>query len=125
VAGGDRTVKILVLSNLYPPDVIGGYELGCKQVVDALRARGHEVLVLTSAPRTPAPRVPHVARELQLSEVWNDYLFHHSRPITAHLLQAESSIISAFNVHALTRAVDDFRPDVAYVWMLVGVGGLA
>ena len=32
-------MKILVLSNLYPPDYIGGYECGCKQAVDALRAR--------------------------------------------------------------------------------------
>ncbi|WP_435011085.1 glycosyltransferase family 4 protein [Tundrisphaera lichenicola] len=117
-------MKILVLSNLYPPDVIGGYELGCKQVVDALRARGHDLRVLTSAPRTPAPHEPHVDRSLHLSEVWNDYMFQHSRPITAHLLQAESSLISAFNVHALTRAIDEFRPDVAYVWMIVGVGGL-
>ena len=46
-------MKILVLSNLYPPDFIGGYELGCRQVSDALRGRGHEVLVLTSAPRLP------------------------------------------------------------------------
>ena len=44
-AGGGR-VKILVLSNLYPPDVIGGYELGCRQVVEALRRPG---------PRRPGP----------------------------------------------------------------------
>ena len=113
-----------MLSNLYPPDVIGGYELGCKQAVDALRGRGHDVRVLTSAPRTPAPTEPHVARRLRLSEVWNGYMFAHSRPVTARLLQAESSLISAFNVHALCEVVEDFRPDVAYVWMLVGVGGL-
>ncbi len=45
-------------------------------------------------------------------------------PVTARLLQAESTLVNAFNVHALTRAIDDFQPDVAYVWMLVGVGGL-
>ena len=117
-------MKILVLSNLYPPDVIGGYELGCKQVVDALRGRGHDVLVLTTAPRTPAPAVGHVVRDFQLGEVWNHYLFDHSRPITAHLLQAQSSLINALNVHALAGAVERFRPDVAYVWNLVGVGGL-
>jgi glycogen(starch) synthase len=113
-----------VLSNLYPPDVIGGYERGCKQVVDALRGRGHEVRVLTSAPRTPAPGEPHVDRQLHLSEVWNGYMFDHSQPVTARLLEAESTLVSAFNVHALTRSIDDFRPDVAYAWMLVGIGGL-
>ena len=117
-------MKVLVLSNLYPPDVIGGYELGCKQVVDALQGRGHEVRVLTTAPRVPVPAEGHVSREFQLSEVWNDYMYRHSSPVTSRLLQAESTLISAFNVHALARAVDEFRPDVAYVWMIVGVGGL-
>ena len=117
-------MRILVLTNLYPPDVIGGYELGCKQVVDALLARGHEVLVLTTAPRTPAPSVPHVDRSMHLGDVWNHYLFTRSRPVTAHLLQAQSGLVSAQNVHALARAAERFRPDVAYVWNLVGVGGV-
>jgi glycogen synthase len=117
-------LRVLVLSNLYPPDVIGGYELGCKQAVEALRRRGHEVRVLTSAPRTPAPSEPHVARRLRLSEVWNNYMYDHSSPVTARLLHAESTLINAFNVHALCEVVEDFRPEVAYPWMLVGVGGL-
>ena len=61
-------MRILVLSNLYPPDFIGGYELGCRRVVDALLARGHEVRVLTTAPRTPVPPVPHVHRTLHLTD---------------------------------------------------------
>jgi glycogen(starch) synthase len=117
-------LRVLVVGNLYPPDVIGGYELGCKQAVEALRRRGHDVLVLTSAPRTPAPSEPRVARRLRLGEVWNKYMFAHSRPVTARLLEAESALISAFNVHSLCEAVEEFRPDVAYVWNLVGVGGL-
>ena len=117
-------MKILVLSNLYPPDVIGGYELGCKQVVDALRGRGHDVLVLTTAPRTPALAEGHVARDFQLSEVWNHYLFVHNSPITSHLLQAQSGLVNALNVHVLARVVERFQPDVVYVWNLVGVGGV-
>ena len=42
-------MKILVLSNLYPPDFIGGYEIACAQVVDALRGRGLDVRVLANA----------------------------------------------------------------------------
>ena len=41
-------MKILVVSNLYPPQHVGGYELGCRDVVEKLRARGHNVRVLTS-----------------------------------------------------------------------------
>lgn len=41
-------MRILVVSNLYPPAVQGGYEILCAQVVEWLRARGHEVVVLTT-----------------------------------------------------------------------------
>ena len=42
-------MKILVISDLYPPNYIGGYELNCRDSVDALIAKGHEVSVLTSS----------------------------------------------------------------------------
>ena len=41
-------MKILALTNLYPPHYLGGYELICHMVVNELRARGHVVQVLTS-----------------------------------------------------------------------------
>lgn len=117
-------MKILVLSNLYPPDVLGGYELGCRQAVDALLARGHEVRVLTSAPRRPVASAPHVLRNLRLTEIWSPYLFTHSAAVTNHLAQAEALRINAANCHALIREIEEFQPDVAYLWMIVGLGGL-
>jgi glycogen(starch) synthase len=117
-------VRVLVLSNLYPPDVVGGYEIGCGQVVEALRARGHEVRVLTSAPRRPVPHDPTIRRNLKLTEIWSRYLFEHGHAVTAHLNQNESHRINAANVHALLAELDEFRPDVVYPFMLVGVGGL-
>jgi glycogen(starch) synthase len=41
-------VRILVLSNLYPPDILGGYELLARDVVEVLTQRGHTVEVLTT-----------------------------------------------------------------------------
>jgi glycogen(starch) synthase len=46
-------MRILVVTNLYPPFEHGGYELSCQAFVQHLRAKGHEVLVLTSAPEEP------------------------------------------------------------------------
>ncbi|MFL5907864.1 MAG: glycosyltransferase family 4 protein [Solirubrobacterales bacterium] len=58
-------MRVLVLSNLYPPTVLGGYELVCEGVVDRLRESGHDVIVLTSVgPRGGADE--HVRRELSL-----------------------------------------------------------
>jgi glycosyltransferase involved in cell wall biosynthesis len=119
-------VTILVLSNLYPPDVIGGYEIACAQVVDALRGRGHDVCVLTAAARAPVPEARGVLRRFRLVEeaYWNpdDLWFH---PLGRRLRDAESRFVNAFNVHVLTTALDEFRPDVVYVCSLIGLGGLA
>lgn len=40
-------MRLLIVSNLYPPDIQGGYEILCEQVVRGLEARGHDVFVLT------------------------------------------------------------------------------
>ncbi|MCA1685366.1 MAG: glycosyltransferase, partial [Planctomycetia bacterium] len=117
-------MKVLVLSNLYPPDTVGGYELGCRQVVDALRGRGHDVRVLTTAPRTPVETPPHVLRTLKLTDMWDYYSDAHSTPVALRLKESEAFQVNAYNVHALLATLREFEPDVVYLWMLVGVGGL-
>lgn len=57
--------RILLVSNLFPPDVLGGYELVMAEVVERLRARGHTVHVLTSG--EPHPNDPDwIHRALEL-----------------------------------------------------------
>lgn len=46
-----RPLRVLLVSNLFPPDVLGGYELLARDVALALRARGHAVEVLTTGPK--------------------------------------------------------------------------
>jgi glycogen(starch) synthase len=119
-------MKILAVCNIYPPDVMGGYELGCKQAVDGLRGRGHEVRVLTSTPRSavPVPHEPHVARRLGLSDLWYNATRSQSNPAVNKVWEADANLFSAHNVHALIQEIEEFQPDVVYVWMILGVGGL-
>lgn len=117
-------MKILVLSNLYPPDFIGGYELCCRQVVDALLARGHDVRVLTSSPRTPCPSADHVDRRFQLVNCYDAYDFLQSMPLTRDVRDAKARWVNAHNVHVLLDALREFAPDVVYLWNLLGLGGL-
>lgn len=44
-------LDLLVVTHRYPPYVAGGYELRTRDVVEALRARGHRVAVLTGRGR--------------------------------------------------------------------------
>jgi len=117
-------VKILAISNLYPPDFIGGYELCCRQVVDGLLARGHDVQVLTTSPRTPCPAVEHVARELELVNCYDAFGVLHNRPVTRKLTAARAVFVSSHNVHVLLERLRRFQPDVVYLWNLFGTGGL-
>jgi glycosyltransferase involved in cell wall biosynthesis len=57
-------VRILVVSNIYPPVAFGGYEVECSGVVERLR-ESHEVLVLTSRAAGVASE-PGLRRELDL-----------------------------------------------------------
>lgn len=117
-------MRILVLSNLYPPDFIGGYELCCRQVVDGLLRNCHQVCVLTSVPRLCCPPLPHVSRLLRLSNRYDSYANQWSLPATRRLWETETNFVIAHNVHVLLQHLQDFQPDVVYLWNLVGLGGL-
>jgi glycosyltransferase involved in cell wall biosynthesis len=47
-------MRVLAITARYPPDHLGGYDLRCHGIVQALASRGHTVLVLTSRPRVKA-----------------------------------------------------------------------
>lgn len=62
-------MRILVISNLYPPYYVGGAELVCKDAVDGLTARGHMVQVLTSSYGLAKPAIDgEVSRTLNLHQ---------------------------------------------------------
>jgi len=117
-------MNILVLSNLYPPDFLGGYELGCRQVVEALRDDGHHVTVLTGNPRLSAPREPGVLRRLRLADVYDTHSLIISTATVHAGRNTEANGIQAYNVHALIDVLHEVEPDVVYIWNTVGLGGL-
>ncbi len=108
-AGGER-LGLLVISNLYPPLHVGGYELGCADIVAALRARGHDVTVLTSRHGLQAPRTDgQVHRRLAFRP-------DSVRGSLATVLRREREDQRA--LQAMIAAID---PDLVYVFSLYGV----
>ena len=103
------SVRFLVLSNFYPPRVLGGYELVCEGVVDHLRRSGHEVQVLAADDGDPVPGQDHVHRELTL------YIedAHPKQPHPVPRLPREIAD------HRALAAMDDW--DVALVFHPVGL----
>ena len=47
-------MKLLFITNLYPPHSIGGYEEVCHDIAEGLKQRGHTVVILTSCFRASA-----------------------------------------------------------------------
>jgi glycosyltransferase involved in cell wall biosynthesis len=106
-------VRILVLTNLYPPVVRGGYEVECRGVVEHLR-RDHDVVVLASRHgREQCPAGDPVRRELP----W-------VRPnvLRDSLLAGPDSLRAA---RIVRRVLDEVRPELIYVWNGAGMPNAA
>ena len=108
-------MKILVLTNLYPPQSVGGYELRCRATVQGLKALGHQCHVVTSdfyREELPEVKEAGIDRSLQLIGFFG-------RPwVSAPALFD----IEAQNCQILQRAVEKFQPDVIHCWNLGGLG---
>lgn len=108
-------MKILVLTNLYPPHYIGGYELRCEVAVKALRARGHDVQVLTSNHGVEPNAAPLEETGVERSLRVHGFYGHPWLGIR------ELRGLEFHNNRILCEAVARFGPDVVHVWNLGGI----
>jgi glycosyltransferase involved in cell wall biosynthesis len=83
MASGSRPLSLLVVSDLWPPHTIGGYELGACDVVARLVGRGHRATVLTSTYGVAGPCEEGTVHRLLYEEV-------HPRPLRLSHLPAET-----------------------------------
>jgi glycosyltransferase involved in cell wall biosynthesis len=125
-------LDILLVSNLWPPAFVGGYELGASEVARGLEARGHRITVLASTYGVRRPvREGDVARLLYEQVHWRPQrlrrlVFEGIRSARAvprvrrFLRECPFDVVYLFNPLGLTAAVvqriaDAGRPVVAYV----------
>lgn len=106
-------MKILALTNLFPPHHAGTFDLRCQTVTDALRQRGHQIRILTSnhGVRT-GQRDPEIERRLWLNGVYGQPLMTGFRAMKK---------VEIHNHRALREALEDFQPDLVHVWSLHGL----
>lgn len=103
-------MRILFITNFYPPYTIGGMEHRCQEVVDELQRRAHEVLVLTSVygQNENSSVEGHVHRVLHLEANMVQY-----RP--SHFWLTRRSQEQA-NLQRLDEFIRSFSPDIVFVW---------
>lgn len=114
-------MRILVVSNLYPPYHIGGYERCCQEAVDGLRKRGHEVWVLTSDYGIKRPEKERDIFRALAIDLGPGGSHFGGRPAgalarTVGLLRKEVR-----NFRAFRRITKAFGPDVVYLWNLTHI----
>jgi glycogen(starch) synthase len=106
-------MKILALSALYPPHHAGTYDTHCESIVNALRLRGHEVLVLTSNHGLKGEQEDgETARRLHLQGA------HGHPPVTKYF---DLKQIELHNHAVLHEVIQRFQPDVVHVHSLDGL----
>lgn len=104
-------MKVLHLTNHYPPYHQGNTELQCHQFIQVLSKQGHRERVLTSVPPAnaqPDDEAAEVFRELQLYPVEQGAQL----PLPS-LLKIEQN-----NHLALQKHLDEFRPEVIVLWSM-------
>ena len=107
-------MKILVITNLYPPHEIGGYEIRCRDVCQRLESYGHEIHVLTSAHQIAGrAETPETAVYRQLLLVG---MYGYPWPPIRQLYPLEKH-----NHATLRRTIEAVRPDLIHVWNMGGL----
>jgi glycosyltransferase involved in cell wall biosynthesis len=110
-------MRILFVSNYFPPEHSGGYELWCQETARALVTRGHSVTVLTSASvlleSTALDHGVEIQRKLNLEVVGG---------LNSSLVRrALHRKLEAENRETLEGVFSRFDPDVALAWGLWNV----
>jgi len=105
-------MRLLFLSNLYPPAGNGGFEQWCQEAAEGLTARNHSVEVLTSGRKDQSRMVGDpswVRRELHM-EMEFASLVNGLEFFTRRREKLEH------NLDSLRRRVSTFQPDAVMVW---------
>jgi len=99
-------MKIIVITAFYPPFHHGGYELRCKDVLDGLHKKGHEICMITN----------QVASKISSEE---------KEPFSVlRVLSLKSSGGNVFSrIHSdkqdlkkIEKIIESFQPDLIYLW---------
>lgn len=111
-------MRILFVTNHYPPHEVGGYEQLCRDVAERLAERGHEIRILTSdrgAGKRPSATEPSIHRVLRIQP---DYSSRLSPALQFFLTRRRAH---AHNIKCFQALVRQFAPHVVFIWNLQGL----
>lgn len=101
-------MEIAIISNLYPPYVLGGYEILCANVVEEFKKLGHNVFVLTSSHGISGTlQEKGISRKLKLYA-----------PFTRAAQRERRNRKNTYrhNYRTARALLKENRPDIVFVW---------
>jgi len=104
-------MRILFVSNYYPPHYVGGYELECARVAQWLALAGHDVRVLTSDFQLTGPGPENGIRADRLS-IHRELRLRYWRDVT----DAGYWLREWRDLRIFRRHLAEFRPDIVVLW---------
>lgn len=119
-------MRILIMTHLYPPHFLGGYELKCRLHAEELARRGHDVFVLTSRWNVGKDTIEdNVYRLLKFQPVFLSLGAGKEVPDPLRLRRRYNQFKWAFacrkNYDVAQRIVNLLKPEIAYVWGMAWV----
>ena len=104
-------MRILFVSNYFPPHYVGGYELHAGQVAQWMAEHGHQMRVLTGDYRKPDDDTP----EIDDVDVRRDLTLRYWTDVTdLGYWRRERRDVALFRHH-----LREFRPDIVVLWNMV------
>jgi hypothetical protein len=111
-------MRILIVTNLFPPGISGGFEIECRQIADILFTHGHEVFVLSSSFGCSMPLKEEVLysvnRSLKLFVPF-DQPVHSS-------IKLKKWWIGCHNFKMTLKLIEEKSPDLIFFWSPLRIG---
>jgi glycosyltransferase involved in cell wall biosynthesis len=113
-------MKIVIITNLFPPEFIGGYELLILEIAAMLSKKGHDIVVATT------PLINHhennTSTEYQVRRILHNTGLSLDPPDGSRLLKR--TYIDMSNIAAIRNLLEEVQPDRIMLGNIDGIGGL-
>jgi len=110
-------MKLLIVTNTFPPAHIGGYEIACRDTIELLNAAGHVCHVLTSDLGAQSLRDYDSDAS---NTIERTMLLHHNWGSSYAVVPFDA--VQHHNHERLSEAIARVKPEIIYFWNLYGLG---
>lgn len=119
-------MKILIVSALFPPNIVGGAEISAFNNASYHRDQGHEIAVLTTAKDKSDELYGEMVNGMKIWRIWMPRLYSamnaRHQPVWKKAIYHLQDHFDPRNRKIARQIIDSFKPEYAYIHVLQGLG---